>query len=86
MKKPEIQHFNKYVEPTLALVLSLLAEAYEDEHKLDRVLEKLSEEVFKEVRKEIERLVKDGRLNLDETINLNNNPATYLALKQIEAK
>ena len=36
--KPEVKHINKYVKPTVELVLSLLAEAYEDELKLDKVL------------------------------------------------
>lgn len=86
MKRPEVQHFNKYVEPTLELVLSLLADAYEDEHKLDKILEDLSEEVFKELEKEIKKLVKDGKLDLNQKISLTNNPSLYTALKQIEAK
>jgi HEPN domain-containing protein len=86
MRNLEVQHFNEYVEPTLKLVLSLLKDAYKNQHKLDRVLKRLSEDVFKEIKKEIEKLVKDGKLDLNETINLMNNPSTYLALKQIEAK
>ena len=39
----EVPHFNKYVEPTVELVLSLLATASEDEAYLDRALYKMSE-------------------------------------------
>ena len=79
-----IPHFNKYVEPTLELVLSLLAAAYEDEAYLDRVLYKMSEEVFAELKKEIEKLAKDGKIDLGQKINLSNNPAILAALKRIE--
>ena len=79
-----IPHFNKYVEPTLELVLSLLAAAYEDEAYLDRVLYKMSEEVFAELKKEIEKLAKDGKIDLEQKINLSNNPAILAALKRIE--
>ena len=79
-----IPHFNKYVEPTLELVLSLLAAAYEDEAYLDRVLYKMSEEVFAELKKEIEKLAKDSKINLEQKINLSNNPAILAALKRIE--
>ena len=81
-----IPHFNPYVKPTLELVLSLLAAAYEDEAYLDRVLSKMSEEVFAELKKEIEKLVKDGKLDLQQKIDLNNNPAILMALKRIEQK
>lgn len=79
-----IPHFNKYVEPTLELVLSLLAAAYEDEAYLDRALYKMSEEVFAELKKEIEKLAKDGKIDLEQKINLSNNPAILAALKRIE--
>lgn len=80
----EIPHFNKYVEPTLELILSLLAAAYEDEAYLDRVLYKMSEEVFAELKKEIEKLAKDGKINLQQKINLSNNPTILAILKRIE--
>ena len=84
MKTPEVRRFNKYVEPTLELVLSLLAAAYEDEAYLDRVLYKMSEEVFAELKKEIEKLAKDGKIDLEQKITLSNNPAILAALKRIE--
>lgn len=83
---PEVPHFNRYVEPTVDLVLSLLAEAYEDEDKLDRVLAQLSEEVLREVVKELKKLEKNGKIKLDQKFNLHNNPAVYTALKHIEQK
>jgi hypothetical protein len=61
---PNIPHFNKWTKPTVELVLSLLAAAYEDEAYLDRALVKMSEEIFAELQKEIEKLVKDGKLDL----------------------
>ena len=84
MKTPEVRHFNKYVEPTLELVLSLLAAAYEDQAYLDKILYQMSEEIFAELKKEIEKMVKDGKLDLQQKIDLNNNPTILMALKRIE--
>lgn len=83
---PRVPHFNKYVKPTVELVLSLLADAYADEDKLDKILKELSEEVFAELAKEIQRLADDGKINLDKKIDLYNNPALLTALKRIEAE
>ena len=83
---PSIPHFNRYVKPTLELVLSLLAEAYEDEAKLDKILAELSEEVFAELEKEITKLAKNGKIDLTKKIDLYNNPALLTALKRIEAE
>lgn len=83
---PVVPHFNRYVKPTVELVLQLLAEAYEDQHKLDKILKEISDEVFAELAKEIQKLADDGKINLDKKIDLYNNPALYTALKRIEAK
>ena len=83
---PVVPHFNRYVKPTVELVLRLLAEAYKDQHKLDKILKEISDEVFAELAKEIQKLVDDGKINLDAKIDLYNNPALYTALKRIEAK
>ena len=83
---PEVPHFNRYVKPTVELVLRLLAEAYGDQDKLDKVLKELSDDVFEELIKELIRLAEDGKINFDEKINLYNNPALFTALKRIEAK
>ena len=80
----EVPHFNRYVEPTIELVLSLLAAAYEDQAYLDKILVKMSEEVFAELKKEIEKMVKDGKIDLQHKINLHNNPTILAALKRIE--
>jgi hypothetical protein len=45
------------------------------------VLAHLSEEVFKELVKEIKRLERDGKIDLEKKIDLNNNPAILTALK-----
>jgi hypothetical protein len=74
------------VKPTVELVLSLLADAYADEDKLDKILKELSEEVFAELIKEIQRLADDGKINLDAKIDLYNNPALLTALKRIESE
>ena len=90
MKKMEYQHitqiphFNKYAKPTVELVLTLLAEAYEDEDKLDKILAKLSEEVIQDLKEALEDLIKRGKLDLDAKINLANHPYLYRALKEIE--
>ena len=83
---PVVPHFNRYVKPTVELVLQLLAEAYEDQHKLDKILKEISDEVFAELAKEIQKLADDGKINLDTKIDLYNNPALLTALKRIEAK
>lgn len=83
---PEVPHFNRYVKPTVELVLRLLAEAYKDQHKLDKILKEISDEVFAELAKEIQKLADDGKINLDAKIDLYNNPALLTALKRIEAK
>lgn len=83
---PEVPHFNRYVKPTVELVLRLLAEAYDDQHALDKILKEISDEVFAELAKEIQKLADDGKINLDAKIDLYNNPALYTALKRIEAK
>lgn len=84
MKMPEVPHFNKYVKPTVELVLSLLADAYTDELKLDRVLKELSEEVFAELEKELRNLEKNGKIDLSQPFDLRRNGNVYEALKRIE--
>ena len=58
-------HLNPYSKSTVELVLLLLAEAYNDESKLDRVLYKLSKEVFADLQDALLELVKKGKLDLD---------------------
>lgn len=84
MTIPETYHFNKYTKPTVELVLSLLASAYEDELKLDKVLKELSDEVFAEIVKELRLLEKNGKIDLEKPFDLRRNGATYQALKRIE--
>lgn len=83
---PAVPHFNRYVRPTVELVLSLLADAYKNQHTLDKILETISDDVFAELEKEIKKMVKNGRIDLDKKINLNNNPMLLMALKRIEAE
>lgn len=84
MTLPETHHINKYTKPTVELVLSLLASAYEDELKLDKVLKELSDDVFRELEKELRLLEKNGKINLEEPFDLRRNGAVYQALKRIE--
>lgn len=84
MTTPQVPHFNKYVKPTVELVLSLLASAYEDELKLDKVLKELSDDVFAEIVKELRLLEKNGKIDLEKPFDLRRNEATYQALKRIE--
>ena len=60
MKYPEVPHINKYAQPTIELVLSLLEQAYQDEYKLDRILKELSDDVLRELVKELKVLEKNG--------------------------
>lgn len=72
------------MKPTVELVLALLAEAYEDEGKLDKILEKLSKEVIEDLKEALQELAKKGKLDLNAKINLANHPDLYRALKEIE--
>jgi hypothetical protein len=84
MTIPETYHINKYTKPTVELVLSLLASAYEDELELDKVLKELSDDIFRELEKELRLLEKNGRINLEEPFDLRRNSTVYQALKRIE--
>ena len=84
MRYPEVPRINRYAQPTIELVLSLLARAYEDEAKLDRVLQELSDDVFQELAKELTKLEKSGKIDLSEPFDLRRNPNVYQALKRYE--
>lgn len=77
---------NEYEELTVALVLELLADAYEEDNKLNRYLYGLSERVFKDLVKELKKMEKDGKIVLNEKIKLYNHPEIYRALKELENK
>lgn len=76
--------YNQYEELTIALVLELLEDAYEEDSKLERYLYDLSEETFKDLVKRLKKMAKDGKINLNEKIKLYNHPDVYRALRQIE--
>lgn len=84
MRYPEVPRINRYAQPTIELVLSLLAQAYEDEAKLDRVLQELSDDVFQELAKELTKLEKSGKIDLSKPFDLRRNPNVYQALKRYE--
>lgn len=84
MPYPEVPRINRYAQPTIELVLSLLAQAYEDEAKLDRVLKELSEDVFRELAKELTNLEKSGKIDLSKPFDLRRNSNVYQALKRYE--
>ena len=84
MRYPEVPRINRYAQPTIELVLSLLARAYEDEAKLDRVLQELSDDVFQELAKELTKLEKSGKIDLSKPFDLRRNPNVYQALKHYE--
>lgn len=80
------EKISKYKKLTVELILSLLAEAYAEEAKLDKILAKISEDALAEFVKELRRLEKRGKIDLTKKINLYNNPALYYELKEIERK
>mgnify|MGYP003522916147 FL=1 len=85
VRRPKtLTHLNPYSEPTIRLVLSLLADAYRDESKLDKFLYKLSKEVREETLELIKELVEDNNLDLDTKISLAGHPNLYRALKKVE--
>lgn len=84
MRYPEVPRINRYAQPTIELVLSLLAQAYEDEAKLDRVLQELSDDVFRELAEELTKLEKSGKIDLSKPFDLRRNPNVYQALKRYE--
>lgn len=81
---PEVQHYNQYVKPTVELVLALLADAYQDEKKLDHVLKEISEGVFSELKAELTKLEKSGKIDLSKPFDLHRNANVYQALKRVE--
>ena len=84
MPYPKVPRINRYAQPTIELVLSLLAQAYEDEAKLDRVLKELSDDVFRELAKELTNLEKSGKIDLSKPFDLRRNSNVYQALKRYE--
>ena len=78
------KQLNPYAEPTIELVLSLLADAYDEQTKLDQFLEELSEEVLADLMDVLESMVKDGKFDWNKKIDLYNHPALYQALKDVE--
>lgn len=85
VRRPKtLTHLNPYSEPTIRLVLSLLADAYRDESELDKFLYKLSKEVREETLELIKELVEDNNLDLDTKISLAGHPNLYRALKKVE--
>jgi len=76
--------FNEYSQPTIDFIWKLLAEAYKDEDKLDKILEDIADDVFEEVCKILKDLEKSGRIDLNKKIRLGDHPAIYKALKDIE--
>lgn len=84
MKYTGVPHINKYAQPTIELVLSLLEQAYQDETKLDRVLKELSEDVFRELVEELKVLEKNGKIDLSKPFDLRRNSNVYQALKRYE--
>ena len=84
MKYPEVPHINKYAQPTIELVLSLLEQAYQDEYKLDRILKELSDDVLRELVKELKVLEKNGKIDLSKPFDLRRNSNVYQALKRYE--
>lgn len=84
MPYPKVPRINRYAQPTIELVLSLLAQAYEDEAKLDQVLKELSDDVFRELAKELTNLEKSGKIDLSKPFDLRRNSNVYQALKRYE--
>lgn len=84
MKYTGVPHINKYAQPTIELVLSLLEQAYQDETKLDKVLKELSEDVFRELVEELKVLEKNGKIDLSKPFDLRRNSNVYQALKRYE--
>lgn len=86
MKKPSVNIFSEYSKPTADLLLSLLADAYEDETKLDRYLAAIIDEVSKETIELIKSLSDEYGIDLNQKINIRDYPALFSAVKQIENK
>ncbi len=76
--------FSEYSQPTIDFIWSLLADAYEDEDKLDKLLEEIADEVFEEVEEILEEMERSGKIDLTKKIRLGEHPAIYNALKDIE--
>ncbi len=77
--------YNKYIEPTVEMLLQMLEEAYKDEYKFDIFLYKVSEEVIKNYEKELKKLLKKG-IDLNKRIDIYDNPNLYSLVKELENK
>lgn len=78
--------FSEYSQPTVDLIYRLLAEAYEDEDKLDKILVEIADDVFKELKGILKDMEKSGKIDLDKKIRLRDHPAIYQALKEVETQ
>ena len=67
--------FSEYSQPTIDFIWSLLADAYEDEDKLDKLLEEIADEVFEEVEEILEEMERSGKIDLTKKIRLGEHPA-----------
>ena len=76
---------SKYAEYTVAFILTLLAEAYQNEDKLDKILAKLSDDIFNNIIKLLKQIGDKKNIDLfNEKINLSNYPELYRILRNAE--
>lgn len=78
--------YAKYSKPTAELLLSLLEDANADQIIIDKMLEEVSAEVIKEFQELIKKLSKNGQIDLDKPINLNNYPSIGKMIQDVEKK
>lgn len=76
--------YAKYSKDTASLLLSLLARANEDQKLIDRMLEEVSNDVIKDFEKLLNKLVKDGKIDLNQPFRLEDYPAVASMVKEIE--
>ena len=78
--------FKKYQEPTVKLLLEVLNDAYNNQFILDKELSRYADAVFDELIKELKKLEKNKKIDLNTKIRLEEHPALYQSIKELEQK
>lgn len=86
MKRPHVNIFSEYSQPTAELLLSLLADAYKDETKLDKGLASIMKDVVEETTELLRSLYDEYGIDLNQKIHIRDYPALFQAVKEIENK
>lgn len=77
MKAQTVNIFSEYSQPTAELLLSLLADAYKDETKLDKVLASIMKDVVEETTELLKSLYDEYGIDPNQKIHIRDYPALF---------